>query len=109
MTKLFYDHLIIIEEIVEVLSRHKLSQKEQEEMLDLVDQTLHQEILATIMQHLPKDGHEAFLIHFHATPHDRKILDFLKEKSSIDIEKEILKTVDKVKKNVLKKIESAKR
>ncbi len=108
MTKLFYDHLIIIEEIVAVLVEHKLSKKEQEEILDLVDQTMHQEILATIMHHLPKDHHERFLIHLHATPGDKKIMEFVKEKSGVDIEKEILKTADRVKRNVLKEIEAAK-
>lgn len=109
MTKLFYDHLIIIEEVTEVLVTHQLTQRECEEILELVDKAMHSEILNTIFKHLPKPHHEMFLIHFHAAPHDKKILEFLKDKSAVDIEKEILKTANRVKKNVLKEIKSAKR
>lgn len=108
MTKLFYDHLIIIEEIASVLTEHKLSASEQEKILELIDQTMHQEILSSILTLLPKDHHETFLIHLHATPSDKKILEFLSEKSGVNVEKEILKTADKVKRRVLIEINSAK-
>lgn len=107
MSKLFYDHLIIIEEVAAVLAGHNLTDKEREEILDIIDQTMHQEILDTILQHLPTRHHETFLVHFHAAPNDKKILDFLKENSSVDIEKKILKTANSVKKKVLKEIEGA--
>jgi hypothetical protein len=108
MTKLFYDHLIIIEEVTEVLVTHQLTQRECQEILELVDRAMHSEILNTIFKHLPKPHHEMFLVHLHAAPHDRKILEFIKEKSAVDIEKEILKTANAVKKKVIKEIESAK-
>jgi len=107
MTKLFYDHLIIIEEIVEVLSSHTLTKIEREEILDLVDQALHQEILNTILIHLPKEKHEVFLQYMHAIPHSKKILEFLRNNTSVDIEKEILKTAGRVKGNVHKMIQSS--
>lgn len=109
MSKLFYDHLIIIEEVAQVLTTHQLTQQECEEILDLVDKTMHSEILGTILKHLPRAHHERFLIHFHAVPHDRKILEFLQEHTPVDIEKEILKTANGVKKKILKEIEGAKR
>jgi hypothetical protein len=109
MSKLFYDHLIIIEEVTQVLITHQLTQEECQQILDLVDRTMHSEILGTIFKHLPKPHHEQFLIHFHAAPHDKKILNFIIDKSGKDMEKEILKTANKVKAKVLKEIESAKK
>lgn len=104
MNKVFYDHLIIIEEVITIIDAHDIDAQEKKQIIELVEQTLHQEILNTIFTHLPKDHHETFLIHFNAVPHDQKILDFVKDKSGIDIEKEILKTANGVKKKILKEI-----
>ncbi|KKU95176.1 MAG: hypothetical protein UY27_C0025G0008 [Candidatus Gottesmanbacteria bacterium GW2011_GWA1_48_13] len=55
MAQLFYDHLIVIEEITAVLDEHTLTKEERAELLRLIDQTLHHEILDTIFTHLPKE------------------------------------------------------
>jgi hypothetical protein len=107
MNKIFYDHLIIIEEVVTIIDAHDIDAQEKKQIMDLVEQTLHQEALNTVFTHLPKDHHETFLIHFNAAPHDRKILDFVKDKSGVDIEKAILKTANTVKKKIMKEITSA--
>ncbi len=107
MAQLFYDHLIVIEEVTAVLDEHKLTANERAEFLHLIDQTLHHEILDTIFTHLPKDKHEVFLTKFHLAPHDVKLLEFLQEAISIDIEKEILKTANKVKRRAMSSIQKA--
>jgi hypothetical protein len=107
MNKVFYDHLIIIEEVITIIDAHDIDAQEKKQIMDLVEQTLHQEILNTVFNHLPKDHHETFLIHFNAVPHDRKIIDFIKDKSGVDIEKEILKTANSVKKKIIKEIKTA--
>jgi len=108
MSKIFYDHLIIIEEITLVLDKHNLNIKERQEILNYVDQSMHHHILDTILTHLPKHHHEQFLSKFHAAPHDTKLIEFIKEKVNIDIEKEILKVANKVKKEVIKLIKKSK-
>ena len=108
MSKIFYDHLIIIEEITLVLDKHNLNIKERQEILNYVDQSMHHHILDTILTHLPKHHHEQFLSKFHAVPHDTKLIEFIKEKVNIDIEKEILKVANKVKKEVIKLIKKSK-
>ena len=105
--KLFYDHLILIEEIEITLTTKQITREECEEILHLVDKTMHSEILHKILSHLPHIHHEEFLIRFHATPHDISLMKFLKEHTLVDIEKEILKTANSVKKKVLKEIEGA--
>ncbi len=104
MTKLFYDHLIIIEEVLAMLNKHSIPNNEQREIMELVDLLMHQEILSTILTHLPNGHHEFFLIRFHALPHDKRIIEFINEKSGKDMEKEILKTVNSVKKKVAHEI-----
>jgi hypothetical protein len=108
MTKIFYDHLIIIEEVVAVLDTHDLTSTQKQEFLDLIDQTMHQDILNTILTLLPREHHETFLAKFHASPGDHLLMTFLKEHSPADMEKEILKSALKVKKQILKEIEQSK-
>lgn len=109
MAQLFYDHLIVIEEVTAVLDEHGLTKEERAELLNLIDQTLHHEILDTIFTHLPKDKHETFLTRFHACPHDVKLLVFLQEETRIDIEKEILKTANRVKRHALSSIKKSRK
>lgn len=104
MSKVFYDHLIIIEEIVLFLDKHEINQERKKEILTYVDQTMHHHILDTILTHLPKHHHEQFLKKFYSAPYDVSLIQFLKEKVEADIEAEILKTADKVKKEIIKLI-----
>ena len=108
MAQLFYDHLIVIEEVVAVLDEHTLTRQERTELLQFIDEALHHEILDVILTHLPKEKHEIFLTRFHMAPHDAKLLEFLQEATSVDIEKEILKTANKVKRLALSSIKKAK-
>ena len=109
MAQLFYDHLIVIEEVIAVLDEHKLTKEERTELLEFIDQTLHHEILDLIFTHLPKEKHATFLTQFHMAPHDVKLLEFLQDATSVDIEKEILKTANKVKRRALSSIKKAKK
>ncbi len=109
MAKIFYDHLIVIEEVIAVLDEHKLDSEERKELLQLIDETLHHEILDVIFTHLPKEKHELFLTRFHQAPHDVKLLEFLQEVTAVDIEKEILKTANRVKRFALSEIKKARK
>lgn len=108
MTKIFYDHLVIIEEIVTVLDTHALDAAEKLKLMSLVDETMHHSILDTILTLLPKEHHEEFFIQFHANPGNHTLMSFLKEKTNRDVEKAILKRASEVKKQILKEIEQSK-
>lgn len=101
MSKVFYDRLIVIEEITAVLDSRGLTVEERQEVLSLTDQTLHHHVLDVILTHLPKEHHESFLSRFHQAPHDETLLTFLKEKVTVDIEKEITDEAQKVKKEII--------
>ncbi len=108
MAKIFYDHLVMMEEIIVVIDQHDLSPKERQELISLVDQTLHHHILDVILTHLPVPHHEAFLALFHKAPHDPQLLTFLKEKTAVDIEREIQKKAKTVKKSLISAITKSK-
>lgn len=100
--KLFYDHLVIIEEIVAVLDEHKMKANEKEKMLALIDRTLEHEILDVIFTYLPRGRHEEFLKMFHAAPHDPKLLTYLSDHSTVNMELAILDRANKTKRRLLK-------
>lgn len=107
MTKVFYDHLILIEDIIVSLDTHGVPVSEKRSLLTFIDETIHSYVLDTILTHLPKEHHEHFLFEFTRAPHQPSLLDFLKKKTKVDIEQEIKKTVEHVKKKVLKDLEDS--
>lgn len=101
---IFYDHLIVIEEITAILDQHDLSRKEKSELLNLIDQTLHHHILDEILSLLPEPYHGEFMTRFHAHPDDKTLLFFLRDRSGTDMDKAIVKRADEVKKKLIKTI-----
>lgn len=108
MTKIFYDHLTITEELIFELDGFQIDQIEREEIIRLVDENIHHRVLDIILKKLPKEKHEEFLTKFHNNPGDNKLLDELK-KDIADIEKLISEEASKVKKEILKEIKNAQR
>jgi hypothetical protein len=95
--KLFYDHLIIIEEIEKVPGADK-------EVLALADRILQQEILDVIFTYLPREKHAEFLGKFHRAPYDVRLLEYLQDNMTINIELAILDRANKTKRKILKEV-----
>lgn len=104
MSKLFYDHLIVIEEIVAVLDQHKLKPGERTKILELMDATLQHEILDVILTYLPREKHEEFLKKFHAAPRNMALMQYLKNNSPVNIELAILDRANKTKRKFLREV-----
>lgn len=107
MSKIFYDHLVGLKEISIELKGYSLQSEEYEELVKIADETLHHHVLNIILTHLPKEKHQFFLETFHTTPHDEKLLEFLKKEATPEIEKAIKKEAQKVKKEILSEIKRA--
>lgn len=107
MSKLFYDHLIIIEEVVAVLDEHKVKAKDKARILELVDATLQHEILDAIFSYLPGENHDEFLKMFHAAPYDIRLMEYLKDHTAINIELAILDRANKTKRKVLAEVKKS--
>ncbi len=100
----FYDHLVILDEIISELDAYDLPADERAEILGLIHHTTHQHLLNVILNHLPREHHEPFLTKFQKTPHDPELLAFLKREIKADIESEIKIQAARIKKEILAEI-----
>lgn len=80
MSKILYDHLIILEEIETLISEYRFEGKEKQEISQMIEETIHYRVLNVILINLPKEHHQTFLERFHQAPYDEDLLNFLKEK-----------------------------
>jgi len=91
MSKLFFDHLISLDEVAAEIKKSAKTTEEREEMWSLIDEIITHKALDVILGRLERHHHEEFLEIFHKCPHDEVIIfGFLKEKVGENIE-EILK------------------
>lgn len=109
MVKIFYDHLVVREEVFSELQKYTLSVEERSELEMVVDETLHHHILDEILKHLPTAKHKEFLTKFHAAPHDEKLLEYLRVETTVDIEVKIRSRAEKAKAVLLSEIRKAKK
>ena len=90
MSKLFFDHLVVYEEVEKGISKVAKSQEERDELWQIVDELVHHRALGFILDKLPRAHHEEFLEKFHQAPYDEGLFDYLKEKIGENVE-ELLK------------------
>lgn len=86
MSKLFYDHLIILQEVEAEIKKSAETEEERHELWQLVDEIVHSRVFERILDKLPSEHHEEFLDKFHKAPYDEGIINFLKEKIGENIE-----------------------
>ena len=102
MSKVYYDHLLILDEIEEIVKKHAKSQEEKEELWNLIDEIVHHRALDFVLSKLDRVHHEEFIEIFHRCPHDEIVIfGYLKDKAHPDIEnlmkKEFKKITDEIK------------
>lgn len=104
--KLFYDHLVIREEVSKELRSYYLSVGEHIEIMRIADETIHLEVMDVILTSLPLEKHKEFLKKMHQSPHDKKLIDYLKIHDS-EIEIKIKDRAGKVKAKIISEIRKA--
>lgn len=108
MSKLFFDHLIELDEIDKQIKKLAKSQDEREELWGLIDEMVHHKVMGCILDKLPRDNHEEFLDLFHKSPHDEKLLfDYLKKMIGDNIESLIKEEIGVLSADILKDIKSS--
>lgn len=86
MSKLFFDHLIELNQVNIFIKETAQTSEEREELWGLVDEIIHHKVFDVILGKLPRRHHEEFLEKFHKSPHDEGLVDYLKEKIGENIE-----------------------
>ena len=102
MKKHFYTHLIEIDSVYTVLSLANLSSKEQEELMLIIDSTVHHVVIDTVLSDLSEDDKRTFLKHFSSDDHDNIWIHLNSKTKNID--KKIIKAVNKAKEDFHKDI-----
>lgn len=106
MSKIFYDHLIVFEEIEVELDKLELSREEREEIDQLIEELVHHHVVERILDHLPREHHEEFLDKFHAVPHDPALLHYINKRIDESVEVHIKDEMKKLKKEILKDVKN---
>ena len=104
MSKIFYDHLIILEEVGIYIDKMGMDKEEKEEVWKLIDELIHYRIFGLIFDHLPREHHEEFIDKFYKAPHDEMHIHWLNSKIPKDIEKTIVSEIKEIEKELLQEI-----
>jgi hypothetical protein len=109
MSKIFYDDLVDLETIEKKIKKIAKTSEEREELYGLVDEIVHHKVIGCILDQLPEQHHEEFLTAFSKRPHDQKLLDYLRERISVDIVDFIREEVHKLSVELLMYVEETSR
>jgi hypothetical protein len=109
MSKIFYDHLVVLEEVDVEIKNISKTIEEKEELWKLVDEIVNHRLMITILDKLPIENHSEFLSNFYDAPHDPAHFDYLNQKIEDKIEEVIVREVENLKKELLHEIKSLKK
>ncbi len=81
--KLFYDHLISLDDLYEeLLQIETLAHEERMRLHRIIDRTMHHQVINEVLNHLPKSSHESFILELKHRPDDQALLDLVKPHQS---------------------------
>jgi len=106
--KYFYSHLVEIETITEKLDELDMTPSQKKHLADLIDSTIHQEVLDIIFSRLSDQDKLLFIEELKNDPTNPEIVKLLNEKVE-GIEDEIKEAVIKIKKELHEDMETAKK
>lgn len=109
MSKLFFDNLIVFEEVEGKIDSIAKTEEERGELWEIVDNLIHHRALGLILDKLPKPYHTEFLEKFHLAPHDDALMDYLKEKIGENIEELLRQELGNLAYELLEEFASAKK
>lgn len=104
MSKIFFDRLIIFEEVEVEIKKVSKSSEEKKELWELIDGIINHKLFGSILEKLPVQYHGEFLEKFEQAPHDEGLFHFLTQKIGEDIEEFLKSEIGKLKEEILKEI-----
>lgn len=104
MSKIFYDRLIVFEEVETEIKNIAKTPEEKEELWKEIDEIIHHKLMGCVLEKLPKEHHNDFLQKFEKSPQDEGLFKFLTEKVGEDIEEFLKSETEKLKTEILQLI-----
>jgi hypothetical protein len=104
MSKLFYDNLIVLEELDHHIRHAAESAEEKEELWNIVDEIIHHRVIGCVLDKLPEEDHYEFLDKFHKIPHDEELFNYINMRIDEDIEDAIKNEIADIKEELLGEI-----
>ncbi|MEK7497408.1 MAG: hypothetical protein AAB656_00630 [Patescibacteria group bacterium] len=87
MSKLFFDHLVVLTSVDAHVKSIAETAEEREELWQLVDELVHHRIMDIIFGNLPEEHHTEFMEKFTEFPYEERLFIFLNEKAGKNFEK----------------------
>jgi|SRR3972149_5720675 len=100
MSKIFFDHLVIFEEVEVHIKNIATTQEEREELWHLVDGIVQTRVVSLILDHLPQEHHQEFIDRLHKAPHDERHIHWLNERVQRNIEDVIREEIKLLEKEI---------
>lgn len=104
MSKIFYDRLIVFEEVEAEIKKVAKTPEEKEELWREIDEIIHHKLMGCVLDKLPKKDHQEFLEKFEKAPYDEGLFKFLTERVGEDIEDFLKLETEKLKTELLQLI-----
>ncbi len=104
MSKLYYDRLIVFEEVEAEIKKVAKTSEEKEELWREIDEIIHHKLMGCVLEKLPKEDHREFLEKFEEAPQDEGLFKFLTERVGEDIEDFLKLETEKLKIELLQLI-----
>lgn len=96
MSKIFFDHLIEVEEIKLYIDRVTQTHDEKEDLWNLVDEYINHRIISSILSGLDEGSHEEFLSMFLEKPYDPGIINYLDTRLTVTLDELVDKNLQEI-------------
>lgn len=100
MSKLFFDHLVEMKTLDNLIKESVESLEEKQELWQVVDEMVHHRVLTCVLDCLDHEHHHDFLCLFHATPHKSTVIEFVNHRIDDDIEELIIKEINQLEEEI---------
>ncbi len=104
MSKIFYDHILELEELERAINGAVESHEEKIELWKIVDEMIHHNVFGCLLDNLPREHHEEFLDKFYQRPYDDSLIEYLNERIQSQVEELIKSEVKKLTSEILEEI-----
>lgn len=104
MSKIFWDKIIVFEEVEAEIKKVAKTPEEKEELWREIDEIIHHKLMGCVLDKLPKKDHQEFLEKFEKAPYDEGLFKFLTERVGEDIEDFLKLETEKLKTELLQLI-----